>query len=141
MEICELLQRIFEKLDLSWIDQKKEIRGSQIYSDILSIFPNLETVFQNGWQIDKAEFNRTLKHIFRVFKIYFLMEEGKLTHNTLSSKILNVIRNKVIDQNQELKQIFILILMYHDIGKLFDKNNHPNQSFLLINNENLLNWL
>jgi hypothetical protein len=28
--------------------------------------------------------------------------------------------------------------MYHDIGKFFDKNNHPNQSFLLIESKNLL---
>ncbi|MFW9827368.1 MAG: hypothetical protein ACFFEY_07255 [Candidatus Thorarchaeota archaeon] len=138
MEIFDLLNKTFAKIDLSWIDQTNDIRKSQIYSDLLLIFPNLENIFEKGWQKDKEEFGRTLKHILRAFKIYFLIENNELSHDTLSSKSIEIIRNKITLQDQKSKLIFILILMYHDIGKLFDKYNHPHQSFLLIISDNLL---
>ena len=46
MGIYESLQRIFEKLDLSWIDSVVNIDNSDEFANLLLMFPNLKRIFQ-----------------------------------------------------------------------------------------------
>ena len=61
--MIDSLSIIFDSLDLSWIDSSSEIAISDAYTQILSLFPNLKTVFQEGVKNDPEEFQRTKKHI------------------------------------------------------------------------------
>ena len=78
------LAHIFNKLELSWIDSAKNLKDSKEYQELLSIFPNLRQVFQQGQIEDDFEFRRTIQHIFRVFKVYFLIKDKMHFHKTLS---------------------------------------------------------
>ncbi|KKN64151.1 hypothetical protein LCGC14_0494450 [marine sediment metagenome] len=138
MDIIQSLSEIFEEIDVSWIDSSKHINKSDKYYDLLSLFPNLRKKFEEGRQKDEVEFHRTVKHIFRIFKIYFLMKAGEFNHNTLSSISSQTISRKVKNQFMQNELVLPLILMYHDIGRFIDKNDHPNQSVLFISNNNLL---
>ncbi|MFX1312560.1 MAG: hypothetical protein ACFFHD_08115 [Promethearchaeota archaeon] len=138
MNITNSLENLFSTVDLTWIDNSDELIDSNIYHGLLSIFPNLREIFKEGKQADEFEFYRTLRHIFRVFKIYFLLKNKKLKHNTLSIKSLNIISNKLNNQNMANELYLPLILIYHDIGRFFDRKNHPSKSYYLISNKNLL---
>ena len=89
------LAQIFDNIDLSWIDSSKGIINSQLYFDLLSIFPNLEPIFQEGIKNDKDEFIRTIRHTFRVFKVFFLIKNGDFTHDSLSQNSLAILRDKI----------------------------------------------
>jgi hypothetical protein len=136
--MMESLSKIFNILELSWIDSSSEIETSDTYSQILSIFPNLRTIFQDGKNKDNDEFQRTIRHIFRLFKIFFLIKDGEFSHDTISKDSLDKIREKLLNQYTQKKLILPLILMYHDIGRLDNKKEHPQHSYFLISNQNML---
>ena len=138
MQITESLENIIANIDLNWIDNSNEIMNSSHYNEVLSLFPNLQGIFKKGRKEDEFEFFRTLRHIFRSFKIYFLLKNNKFVHKTLSINSLQTISKKVNDQCKHNELILPLILMYHDIGRFYDKENHPNQSYILISNKKLL---
>jgi len=136
--MIDRLYNIFSNLELTWIDSYSEIDKSNDYFSLLSIFPNLEKIFQDGNDREKEEFQRTVRHIFRLFKIFFLIKNGEFFHETLSQESLNVIREKLLNQDSQNELIIPIILMYHDIGRLVNKKDHPYYSYKLISGENLL---
>lgn len=136
--MIEPLAQIFDNLDLTWIDSSKEIIKSHAYTALLCIFPNLEQIFQEGINNDKDEFIRTIRHTFRVFKVYSLLKNGEFKHDSLSQSSLDVIRNKINRIDIINEKLLPLILAYHDIGRFFDKKDHPYQSHLVISNKKLL---
>ncbi len=136
--MIDKLHNIFSNLELSWIDSYSEIDKSNDYNRLLSIFPNLEKIFQDGNDREKEEFQRTVRHIFRLFKIFFLIKNGEFSHETLSQESLNIIRKKLLNQDSQNELIIPIILMYHDIGRLVNKKDHPYHSYKLISGENLL---
>ncbi|KKN20570.1 hypothetical protein LCGC14_0934240 [marine sediment metagenome] len=135
--MIEVLSKIFSKLDLSWIDSIEEIDASREFFEVLTNFPNLMPIFQEGKVIDEGEFKRTVRHIFRLFKVYFLFRKDDYFHDTLSRKSIETIRKKLLYQNSQNELIIPIILMYHDIGRLIDKNDHSIQSFQLVSRLNL----
>jgi len=137
--MIDKLNNIFSKLELSWIDSYSKIDSSNDYLHLISIFPNLEQLFQDGNKNDREEFQRTVRHIFRLFKIYFLIKNGEFVHETLSQESLNVIREKLLKQGSQNELVIPIILMYHDIGRLVNKKDHPFYSYKLISDENLIN--
>ncbi|MFW9867606.1 MAG: hypothetical protein ACFFEN_16040 [Candidatus Thorarchaeota archaeon] len=136
--MIDSLYTIFENLELSWIDTSHEILESEYYESLLKIFPNLAVVFNNGRKKDEEEFLRTIRHIFRVFKIYFLIKDGHFSHDTLSEESLHSIREKLINQHSQNELLVPVILMYHDIGRLDNKKEHPYYSYRLISKNNML---
>ncbi|MFX1345760.1 MAG: hypothetical protein ACFFAI_11685 [Promethearchaeota archaeon] len=136
--MIDKLYNIFSNLELSWIDSYSKIDSSKDYLHLISIFPNLEQIFQDGNEREREEFQRTVRHIFRLFKIFFLIKKGEFVHETLSQESLNVIREKLLKQDSQNELIIPIILMYHDIGRLVNKKDHPFYSYQLISDENLL---
>jgi len=136
--MIESLSKLFNSLELSWIDSSSEIARSDAYTQLLSIFPNLRTIFQDGIKNDLEEFQRTIRHIFRLFKIFFLIKDGEFSHDTISKDSLNKIREKVLNQYSQNPLILPIILMYHDIGRLDNKKEHPYQSYSLLSEQNML---
>ncbi len=132
------LNKIFNDLKLAWIDTSKEILNSGKFSDLIAIFPNLKGIFQKGRENDEEEFLRTIRHIFRVFKIFFSIKNGSYYSETLSPESIQTIKAIIIKQCEKNELIIPLILIYHDIGRFFDKKNHPHQSYLLISEKKLL---
>ena len=132
------LAEIFNKIELEWIDSSEDLIKSKHYRNFMEFFPNLKSIFKLGLEKNENEFHRTLKHIFRVFKVFFQLKKGTFTHETLSSKSIQLISEKLINQLCENENILPLILIYHDIGRFFDRKNHSYQSYQLITEKNLL---
>lgn len=132
------LTQILNNIELEWIDSSEDLANSEQYRNILEFFPNLESIFKLGLKKNENEFNRTLKHIFRVLKVFVQLKDGTFCHETLSSQSIQLISEKISTQLQESENILPLILIYHDIGRFFDLKNHPYQSYKLISENNLL---
>ena len=136
--MIKTLQNIFSDISLSEIDSLKEIKNSRIYNLFLTSYPNLSEIFESGVKRDKQEFIRTIKHIFRSIIIYLKLLNNSLYYEGFSEKTSHKISNK-LKRIQELNiNLIPLILIYHDIGKFVRKRDHPQQSFLLISETNLL---
>lgn len=132
------LYKLFNNLDLTWIDNSEEIFTSHEFNALLSIFPNLENIFQDASDKDNEEFQRTIRHIFRLFKIFYSIQDGQPFHETLSQESLNTIRKKILKQDSQNELIIPIILIYHDIGRFIDKKHHPYHSYHIISTMNLL---
>ena len=133
------LANIFNNLELSWIDSAaKNLKDSKEYQELLLIFPNLEQIFNQGQIEDDFEFRRTIQHIFRAFKVYFLIKNNIHFHETLSPETLQKVSEKIESINKINELVIPLILMYHDIGRFFNKKNHPHESYVMIVEKSLL---
>ncbi len=132
------LAEIFNKIELEWIDSSEDLTNNKQYHNFMEFFPNLKSIFKLGLKKSEIEFNRTLKHILRVFKVFFQLKDGTFSYETLSSKSIQLISAKVINQLCENEKVLPLILIYHDIRRFFDRKNHPYHSYQLISERKLL---
>ncbi|MFX1595397.1 MAG: hypothetical protein ACFFBK_04965 [Promethearchaeota archaeon] len=136
--MLESLTELFKNIELSWIDSAVDIDSSDEFFALLAIFPNLERIFQDAKEKNRDEIQRTIRHIFRSYKIFFLIKSGKFYHETLSKESIIRIQEKVINQHVQNELIIPIILMYHDIGRYIDNKKHPYHSYQLISNLRLL---
>ncbi|MHA1649150.1 MAG: hypothetical protein ACTSYB_03060 [Candidatus Helarchaeota archaeon] len=136
--MIEKLEKFFVSIDLTWCDNLgKDVHTSPSYQQLLDFFPNLRELIQEGLKNDKFEYIRTLRHIFRLFKIYFLLKAGNFEYQYLSTISLQKIREK-IEKFSDMNELYLpLILMYHDIGRFYDRKVHAYQSSKLIVERNL----
>ncbi|MFX0144126.1 MAG: hypothetical protein ACFE9C_08610 [Candidatus Hodarchaeota archaeon] len=136
--MLDSLYKLFKNIELSWIDSASNIDKSKEFYTLLTIFPNLKNIFQDAREKNRAEIQRTIIHIFRSYKIFFLIKDGAFSHETLSQEAITKIQEKVLNQYNK-NQLFIpIILMYHDIGRYLDNKHHPYKSYHLISNLDLL---
>jgi len=130
--MLDSLRKLFKKIELSWIDSVEDIDNSNEFNALISIFPNLKKIFQDAREKNRDELQRTIRHIFRSYKIFFLIISGKFYHETLSKESIIKIRDKVLNQHSKNQLIIPIILMYHDIGRYIDNKKHPYHSYHLI---------
>ncbi len=136
--MIELLSKLFKNIELSWIDSVTDIDNSNEFYDLISIFPNLKKIFQDARERNKDELQRTIRHVFRSYKIFFLIVSGEFSHGTLSQESITKIREKVLNQHTINQLILPIVLMYHDIGRYIDNKKHPYHSYHLISTLDLL---
>ncbi|MFX0021068.1 MAG: hypothetical protein ACFE9S_01995 [Candidatus Hermodarchaeota archaeon] len=132
------LDKLFKNIELSWIDSVINIDNSDEYISLISVFPNLKRILQDAQQKNREELRRTIRHIFRSYKIFFLIINGEFFHETLSEDSILKIREKVLNQHLKNEKLIPIILMYHDIGRYIDNKKHPYQSYNLISSLDLL---
>ena len=136
--MLDSLSKLFNDIELSWIDSTANIDESDELSNLLSIFPNLESIFHDFRDRNKDEFQRTIRHIFRSFKVFFLIINGEFSHETLSQESIIIIREKILNLHSQNRLTIPIILIYHDIGRFLDNKKHPHHSYHLISSKNLL---
>ncbi|MFX1364552.1 MAG: hypothetical protein ACFFCE_12010 [Promethearchaeota archaeon] len=136
--MLDLLEKLFQNIELSWVDSVENIDITQEFISLISIFPNLKDIFQNAKAKNKDEFQRTIRHIFRSYKIFFLIKNGEFYHETLSKESSIILKKKVLNQHTQNELILPILLMYHDIGRYIDNKKHPYHSYQLVSGMNLL---
>ena len=124
----ELIE-LFGKIDVVWCDNPgKEIHKSENYEKLMRIFPNLQEIHQEGIKKNQFEFNRTMRHIFRSFKVYYLLKQGNFNYELLSRDSLQQIRTKLVKFSTLNESYIPILLMYHDIGRFVDRKTHATHS-------------
>lgn len=136
--MLDLLYELFKNIELSWIDSVTEIDTSNEFNSLVSIFPNLKEIFQDAKEKNRDEIQRTIRHIFRSYKIFFLIKSGEFYHETLSKESVNKIKEKVLNQHSQNQLIIPILLMYHDVGRYIDNKRHPYHSYQLVSKMGLL---
>ena len=133
------LESLFERIDLNWCDNPgKEIQTSENYRQLLALFPNLQSLNQEWIQTDAVEFNRTMRHIFRCFKVYYLIKDGAFSYDSLSKDSHEKLRQKIERFTVQNELLLPILLMYHDIGRFIDRAAHTYHSADLIVKRGLL---
>jgi len=133
------IELFFNEISFQWIDYSTNVSETKVFHNFIEFFPNLRPIFEKG-NTDHAEFERTIKHILRVIKVYFLFSQGIYFHKNLSQVSHNKIHEKLRKFSGIETLLILLILVYHDIGRLFDKKEHPMKSYELIKSYNLLDY-
>lgn len=136
--ILTSIKSLFDKVELNTIDHMQQVELSELYRAIVSIFPNLQEIMLAGKNKNHQEFSRTVKHIFRSIKVYFLISENKIFHKTLSPEAHLQLSRKLKIIESENINLVPLILIYHDIGRFIRKRDHPYQSYKLVSQNQLL---
>jgi len=103
---------------------------------VSKIVPEWANIIHHGIEKDKEETYRTLRHIFRSLFVYFnLLEDNfKLNVKRENKILLKRMLDKIFKHDEN---IFTLILLYHDIGRPFNKEWHALESAKLICENNV----
>jgi len=133
------LESLFERIDLNWCDNPgKEIQASENYNRLLALFPNLTELNQVWIHNDAFEFNRTMRHIFRCLKIYYLLKDGTFSYDSLFKDSHEKLRLKIERFTVQNDLLLPILLLYHDIGRFIDRAAHSYHSADLIVKRGLL---
>ena len=138
------LKKLIDTFTLSDIDNTSNFEQSDYFHDLLKIFPDLRDIFKFGINQDIDEFNRTFGHILRTLKLYFILRIGNLKEEKnplferLAGNSIALIKKKISQVTRYNELIIPLILVFHDIGRFYDKRTHPKESYRLVRERNLL---
>jgi len=131
------LQNLFNKITLTDLDSLEDVNNTDIFLKFANLYPNLKEILEFGKERDPQEFNRTVKHIFRTIRVFFLIQNKKLNYPGFSPNSINQILTKIKKISDFNIDLIPIILVYHDIGKFIRKRDHPQQSFNLISEKRL----
>lgn len=126
------LERLFGSINLEFCDlPATSIIKSNEYSTLRKLVPKWAKLIQKGLEIDKQETLRTIRHIFRSICIYFLIQNDQFFEdlNADFKSFLKLKFNHLYDIHPDL---FINLLLYHDIGRPFNKEWHTFESAKMI---------
>ena len=98
--------------------------------------PKWDRILQKGLQLDKEETYRTIRHIFRSIYVYFSIQNDQFLEE-LKFNFKEFLRSNLNDFYDTHPDILIYILLYHDIGRPFNKEWHTFESAKIIEKNDL----
>jgi len=90
-----------------------------------------------GIEYDRSETLRTLRHIFRSLWVYYAIMNNRFEVE-IKSENLSLLTNTLNKIYQYNSEIFPLLLLFHDIGRPFNKEWHTFESANIIKQSSLL---
>jgi len=98
---------------------------------LTKLLPEWSDVIYNGLKYDETETYRTIRHIFRSLWTYYAIVNGYFESNVKKENILLLQKDleKVFQLNSDY---FPLLLLYHDIGRPFNREWHTFESAKII---------
>lgn len=138
----DILRSIFYNVELSKIDDNRiEIIDFDIYDKIVQNIHDFKEIFELARKKDELEFNRTIRHTFRVLSVYFnILKNEYKPAGELKQDDFDIIRNLIQKINGKNQELLPCIFLYHDIGKPFNKRQHPKESAKIIDKYDLLRF-
>ncbi|MBD3339855.1 MAG: hypothetical protein GF353_12150 [Candidatus Lokiarchaeota archaeon] len=103
---------------------------------LTNLIPKWFKIVQLGLEVDKEETYRTIRHIFRSLWIYFSILNDTFP-NDITTKNLNVLKEKLVNLRNFSNNLFPLLLLYHDLGRPFNRIWHSLESYDIVNKEGL----
>ncbi|MBI2877098.1 MAG: hypothetical protein HYY20_09480 [Candidatus Tectomicrobia bacterium] len=142
-EPLERLLSFSQGITLEWANQvgwAKERRweGSEEGAQLSRFFPSLEGLWARGAQADPGEFGRTLSHTFNAIAVYNRILSRSFPESGLSDPELEPVYRLSASLAQANPALMPLILWLHDMGRLEDKEHHPEKGAQLIRELGLL---
>jgi hypothetical protein len=105
---------------------------------ITKLMPKWGDILYEGRNYDEIETFRTIRHIFRSLWVYFAILDDRFNTNVeiYNIKSLKKFLENIYDFQTDF---FLIILLYHDIGRPFNRVWHTYESAKIIKEKNLLN--
>ncbi|MFX0031356.1 MAG: hypothetical protein ACFE9P_01730 [Candidatus Hermodarchaeota archaeon] len=107
---------------------------------ISKIIPEWKELIDLGLKYNKAETLRTLRHIFRSLWIYYAIMNEKLNLE-IKRENITLLKNNLVKIFNYNRDIFPLLLLFHDIGRPFNREWHTFESANLIKQKKMLSKL
>lgn len=98
--------------------------------------PEWDKLIQKGLEVDREETLRTIRHIFRSIYIYFSLQNDQILED-LNSGFNSFLTSNFKTLYDIHPDLFIYVLLYHDIGRPFNKEWHTFESAKILQEENL----
>ena len=132
------LERLFRTIDLDFCDSPATyIINSKQYSSIKQLVPKWNKLIQRGLETDKEETLRTVRHVFRSIYIYFSLQNDQVLNN-LNSRFKSFLKSNINQLYDIHPDLFVYILLYHDIGRPFNKEWHTFESAKILQESDLV---
>ncbi|MHA1379457.1 MAG: HD domain-containing protein [Candidatus Helarchaeota archaeon] len=133
------LEKIFSNVSFEWIDDNRiDIINSEVFKNFVDKFPKLKKIFFKSMNLNKPEFERTIRHTIRLLVILFQLKNDNFKHKSMNNKSIQKIKTR-IDKIQKINPKYLpLILILHDIGRPVNRKLHTYESAKIIKENNLL---
>jgi len=136
--IHKAFQNFFLDFDENFFNlaSEKIIRSKEIklFSHIV---PKWFEIFKKGINSDQNEVFRTLKHTIRTLYVYYSIMNNQFECDIKETNI-KLLKNQLEKIYNYNSQLFPLILLFHDIGRPFNRTWHNIESKKIIQNNSLL---
>lgn len=138
IELYQELEKQFITTKLSiWESSESEFMNAKPLKKLSSIFPNWFDLVEKGMKVDREEAIRTLRHTLHTLKVYFSIMNDIFETNVNKTNI-EEFKKELLRFYEYHPLYFFLILLYHDIGRPFNRTWHTLKSEELIKKFNLL---
>jgi len=138
VKLYRKLENLFLNNELNiWESPKSEFINSDPVKELSSLFPKWYFLLENAKKTDKDETIRTLRHTLHTLQVYFLIKNNEFENNVDKQK-LKSLKTHLDDFYEFHPLYFPLILLYHDIGRPFNRTWHTVKSKEIITRLNLL---
>jgi hypothetical protein len=132
-----------QKTTLEWVMKEGWASGrkwqeTEEYQELGALFPPLRKVWEESVEKDPEEFSRTLSHTFNAIAVYNRILSGSFPESGLTDQEIEPVREPATYLAQANPLIMPLILWLHDMGRLEDKEHHPERGAQLVKELDLL---
>lgn len=130
----QVLADAFQAVDLSTCDgPAQSLLESALFATICRGVPAWGDLVTRGRAKDHVEADRTLRHTIRTLWVYFAIRQGRFAVEGLDRAHLRYLWRQIRALEEVNPDLFPLILLFHDIGRPFNVQEHSFESARLIN--------
>ncbi|MGV9173307.1 MAG: hypothetical protein ACOC35_12210 [Promethearchaeia archaeon] len=141
MNLHSTLQKIFQNIDLERIEKLDVSNLNKgIIRTIADLFPGWKKIMIKGYESNVKETRRTLQHILRSVKMYYLLLENQYESDLSPSNIASL-REDLEHIRENYGDLFLYVLFFHDIGRPFNREWHHLESAKVLEEKHMLKHL
>ena len=107
---------------------------------LIKLIPDWANIIYSGLRYDETETYRTVRHIFRSLWIYFTIMNDKFESN-IKDQTIKSFKKDLEKISHFQMDFFPLILLYHDIGRPFNREWHTFESAKIIQQRKVIQKL
>ena len=96
-----------------------------------NLLPEWSNIIYNGLKYDETETFRTIRHIFRSLWTFYAIMNGNFESNVKKENI-NSLQKDLEKVSRFQSDFFPLLLIYHDIGRPFNREWHTFESAKIV---------
>ncbi len=135
--LYDSLQDIFKNVTLKFCDSPgRDIFESNEMKRLSNLLPEWGSIIYEGLNHDEVETYRTIRHIFRSLWSYYAIMNEKFESNVKKENIKSL--QKDLEKIFEYQSDFLpLLLLYHDIGRPFNREWHTFESAKIVHQKKL----
>ncbi|TFG02614.1 MAG: hypothetical protein EU539_12945 [Promethearchaeota archaeon] len=138
IDLFNSLNGIFSRIPLDFCDKSgKFLLNSSEMRDICLMIPGWAEIIHKGLKHNELETFRTLRHVFRTLWVYFAILRDDYQVDVKSNN-LKSLKDTLENINELHPDMFPLLLLFHDIGRPFNREWHTYESAKIIKENKLL---